>query len=54
MRPRRIAPAILALALLAAAGSALAQVTPAASFDAALKAAQDNDQLVVVDFYADW
>ncbi len=51
--PRRFS-ALAALALLAAAGNAPAQVTPAPSFEAALKTAQENNQLLVVDFYADW
>ncbi|NCQ35726.1 hypothetical protein GW813_11805 [bacterium] len=45
--------ALCALVLLVA-GGAQAQVTPAESLDAALTAAQANNQLVIVDFYADW
>ncbi len=51
--PRRFS-ALAVLILLAAAGHALAQVTPAPSFEAALKAAQENNQLLVLDFYSDW
>ncbi len=54
MRSFRITLALTALTILAAAGVAAAQVTPAASFDEALQAARQNDQLVVVDFYTDW
>ncbi len=54
MRHTRTTLAVLTLALLATTGSALAQATPAPSFEAALKAAQDSNQLVIVDFYADW
>ncbi len=54
MRHTRIALAAVALIMLATAGSALAQATPAPSFDAALKTATSNNQLVIVDFYTDW
>ncbi len=54
MRHTRITLAVMALTLLATAGSALAQATPAPSFEAAMKTAQENDQLLVVDFYTDW
>lgn len=53
MAKTRSTLALCALVLLAA-GSAQAQVTPAASLDAALQAARENNQLVIVDFYADW
>ena len=54
MRSPVLAGALVALALGAAAASALADSTGPATLADALAQAQQQNKVLVIDFYADW